>query len=152
MITLAEKHHPSDRPGFLSSESFGLTLPFHFVSAVITPDRQGAMMLRAIATAFGIDTDGNVDTGLINVFYWMGDDGMLRAVVVPRLSHRPHHYLEDEPDRIVVGPGAIDMAGLMITPRPQDYERLDARLVREIYSEVAFADRLPEPIRQHFGL
>ena len=126
--------------------------PFHFVSAVITPDRQGAMMLRAIATAFGIDTDGNVDTGLINVFYWMGDDGMLRAVVVPRLSHRPHHYLEDEPDRIVVGPGAIDMAGLMITPRPQDYERLDARLVREIYSEVAFADRLPEPIRQHFGL
>ena len=98
------------------------------------------------------DTDGNVDTGLINVFYWMGDDGMLRAVVVPRLSHRPHHYLNDEPDRIVVGPGAIDMAGLMITPRPQDYERLDAPLVKEIYSEVAFADRLPEPIRQHFGL
>lgn len=152
LLALTEKSHPSGKPGFLSSESFGLDLPFHFVSAVITPDRQGAMMLRSISSAFGIGPDGNQDPGLINVFYWMGDDGMLRAAVVPRRSHRSHHYFADEPDRIVVAPGAIDMTGLMITPRPQDYERLDTGLIKDIYSEVAFADSLPQPVRQHFDL
>ncbi len=77
---------------------------------------------------------------------------MLRAAVVPRRAHRPHHYFMEGTDRIVVAPGAIDMTGLMITPRPEDFEKLDAATVREIYSEVAFAAELPEAIKTHFGL
>lgn len=152
VISLAEHNHPSDRKGFMSSEEFGLNLPFQFISTVITPDRQGADMMIAIQKAFGIDSDGNRDSGLTNVFYWMGAEGLLRAIVIPRRSHRPHHYFQNEPERIVVAPGAIDMTGLMITPRPEDFEKIDAPTVRDIYAEVAFADRLPQEIKLHFGL
>lgn len=152
LLAVAEMNHPSERTGFMSSEEFGLDLPFHFISAVVTPDSEGARMLMRIASAFGIDADGKIDQGLINVFYWMGADGLLRAAVVPRRAHRPHHYFMEGADRVVVAPGAIDMTGLMITPRPEDFEKLDAATVREIYSEVAFAAELPEAIKTHFGL
>ena len=89
---------------------------------------------------------------LINVFYWMGADRMLRALVIPRRTHRPHHYFLEEPEKVVVAPGAIDMTGLMITPRAVDFEKLDADTVRRIYNEVAFSDALPESVKKHFGL
>lgn len=152
LLDVAEKNHPSSHAGFIDSSAFSLDIPFQFVSAVIPPDRSGAEMLKKISSAFGIDNEGSHDAGLINVFYWMGADGYLRAIVVPRRSHRPHHYFLEGDDRIVVAPGAIDMTGLMITPRKEDFERLDAPTVREIYSEVAFADRLPEEIKAHFEL
>lgn len=152
LLEIAEKHHPSSRHGFMSSADFGLSLPFLFISAVITPDRQGAASLVAIRNAFGVNAEGNPDNGLINVFYWMGADRMLRALVVPRRAHRSHHYFLEGTGRVVVAPGAIDMTGLMITPRSEDFEKLDVDTVRGIYAEVAFADSLPEPIKKHFGV
>lgn len=152
LVQLAEEHHPADRPGFMSSEETGLDLPFHYISAVIPPDIRGARMLRDIAGAFGVDEEGNPDPGLINIYYWMGKERMLRALVIPRRCHRPHHYFLEGPERVVVAPGAIDMTGLMITPRPEDFHKLDSETVRGIYAEVAFADKLPDAVKQHFGL
>lgn len=153
LLALAERNHHASRPGFLSSEQMGIDIPFHFISAVITPDIQGARMLTQISRAFGIDPDtGKPDPGLINVFYWMGDEGMLRAVVVPRRRHRPRQYFLDTPGRIVVAPGAIDMTGLIITPRPEDFNSLDADTVRDIYAQVAFADAIPDSILSHFDI
>lgn len=152
LLALAEENHPSSRHGFMSSEDFGLDLPFHFISAVITPDMEGAHTLMRIPGAFGIDAQGNHDPGLVNVFFWMGSDGYLRAVIVPRRSHRPHHYFAEGSDKIMVAPGAIDMTGLMITPRAEDFNRLDAPTVRQIYAEVAFADAIPGDVRHYFGI
>lgn len=152
LLRVAEVNHPSSRPGFMSSEEFGLDLPFQFVSAVITPDRAGASLLIAIQNAFGVDAHGNRDNGLINVFYWIGADRMLRAMVVPRRAHRPESYFLDDPGRIVVAPGAIDMTGIIITPRQEDFDKLSEETVRRIYTDVAFAHALPDSVKQHFGL
>lgn len=152
LISIAERYQSSQRPGFISSTEFGVDLPFSFISAVVTPDMGGARMLMKITRAFGIDYDGNIDKGLINVFFWMDGNGMLRSIIVPRRCHRPHDYFLEGSDRIVVAPGAIDMTGLMIIPRPEDFGRLDADTVRRIYSEVAFSGEFPPEIRKHFEL
>ena len=44
------------------------------------------------------------------------------------------------------------MAGLVITPRREDFERLDADIMKAIYGEVAFAGTLPTTILKHFRL
>lgn len=153
LMALAERMHQSSRPGFMGSDSTGLDLPFHFVSGVITPDRTGMEALMKTAAAFGIDdTTGLPDRGLVNAFFWIGADGLLRTAVVPRRRHRPACYDADDPTRMVVSPGAIDMAGIIVTPREEDYARLDADKARAIYSEVAFADALPASARQWFGI
>lgn len=153
LIKLVETHHPSDQTRFIESSQLGLDLPFNFISAVIPPDMDGMEMMVKIHRAFGVDLVGNQDSGLINVFFWIGDDRLLRAIVIPRRQHRPHFYFEEEAEkRIVVAPGAIDMTGLLIAPRAEDFDKIDEPTLRQIYSEVAFADTLPESITKHFSL
>ncbi len=152
ILKIAETNHPVSRPGFMDSKDFGLDLPFRFISAIITPDAAGMKALVKIHTAFGIDPEGKTDRGLVNVFFWMGSEGLLHAIVVPRRRHRPHHYFIDGPDRVVVAPGAIDMTGLVITPRREDFDRIDSTLLKEIYSETAYVTELPTAAKTHFGL
>lgn len=152
IVALCERHHPADAPGWKSSEEFGLNLPFHFLSAVISPDMEGMRNLAKVMDAFGVDAEtGKKDTGLVNAFFWISDtDGKLRVAIVPRRAHRPSLYHLPEGERFVISPGAVDMAGLLIVPREEDFDRLDAEVVKRIYAETAFADSLPEEITAHF--
>lgn len=54
-----------------------------------------------------------------------------------RGKHRPDAYYAKGEDRIFISPGAIDMAGVIITPRLADFERLDFDTLRDIYREVS---------------
>ena len=84
---------------------------------------------------------------MMNIVAWRRSEEYL-AVVFPREKHRPDCYGD-----IVVSPGALDMAGLIITPREQDFLQLTAQQAVAILQEVAmtkeaFADlieRLQEP-------
>lgn len=151
LMRLAETLLPSSESDIVFSDEQSLDLPFHFVSAVIRPDEKGIKILSTISTSFGIDSDTcSVDRGLVNSFFWIDNNGILRIVVVPRRKHRPSHYYLD--DNIMVSPGAIDMAGIMITPRENDFNKMDETIMREIYKEVAFAKSLPSEIKHHFAL
>ncbi len=59
-----------------------------------------------------------------------------KLVVFPRAKHRPAYFFLDEPERIMVSPAAVDMSGLIIVPREQDFEKLDEEKIHKIYSEV----------------
>lgn len=146
LLRLVAERHPASCGGFLPSTGFGLELPFHFVSAVVTPDLQGMLTLSKIPEICGLDTYGNPDKGLVNAFFWIGNEGYLRAVVVPRKAHRPACYYAEDDSRMLVSPGAIDMAGLVILPHEHDFDRITSDMMRQIYSETAYADSLPERI------
>ena len=150
LLRLAESLLPADRKSMLFSDETGLDLPFHFVAATISPGMEGSLMLLKLLCTPGLDAEtGKLDTDLRNAFFWIGDDGLLRGLVVPRRAHRPACYDLPEGERMVISPGAIDMAGLMIVPRKEDFDRLDADTAARIYAEVAFADRIPEKIKEH---
>jgi hypothetical protein len=55
----------------------------------------------------------------------------------PRERHRPSCFYAEGAERIIVSPGAIDMAGILITPERSDYDRLGPIEVCQIYSEVS---------------
>ena len=57
-------------------------------------------------------------------------------IVIPRLQHRPHCYSAEGDSRYLISPGALDMCGLIVTPRAEDYERLTAAKATEILCEV----------------
>lgn len=59
--------------------------------------------------------------------------------VMPRSQYRPWQYTAQEPDRhIMISPGTIEMAGVMIAPRQEDYDRLTADDIRDIYKQVSY--------------
>lgn len=149
---LAEEHHDPAEGGLKSSEQMDIDVPFHFISAVVTPDRAGMRTLAHASNAFGIDVEtGKRDKGLVNAFFWIDSRGLLRILIVPRKAHRPACYNAPESERMLISPGAIDMTGLVIVPRKEDFDRINEETLRKIYSEVAFADALPDEIRQYFG-
>lgn len=138
LLRLAEKCHPASRPGLRVSTEFGLYLPFTFFSGVVEPAQAGIPTLMSGLNIGGRRTDGRlVDPALVNTFFWMGSEGLLRFVVVPRTAHRPECYPSDGGEGLMVSPGCIDMAGVVVTPREEDFRRITADDIRRIYKEVA---------------
>lgn len=142
LLALVERHHSLELSAtreekIVDSEELGLRLPFQFFSAVITADEEGLNTLRRIFSITGFDADGRPDGGLSNVIVWKDDAGWIRVVTIPRKCHRPGCYGTGE-GQMMVSPGTVDMAGIVILPREEDFQRItDADLAR-IYSEVAY--------------
>ena len=60
-----------------------------------------------------------------------------RLVIFLRQKHRPNAYFAEGEKKIFISPGAVDMAGVIITPRLIDFFRLDCDTIRSIYQEVS---------------
>ncbi len=76
---------------------------------------------------------------MMNIVCWRADGDYI-SVVFPRRSHRPACYSAEGDARFTVSPGALDMAGLMILPREDDFCRIDADTALAILREVALTD------------
>lgn len=82
---------------------------------------------------------------MMNVVSWRQDDSFLTAVF-PRRCHRPACYHAEGDQQMMVSPGALDMAGLLITPRQTDFERMTAAKAVELLREVTVSDTDMEAI------
>ena len=71
---------------------------------------------------------------MMNVLSWRDNDSFL-TVVFPRKKHRPDCYYKEGDEQLLVSPGALDMAGLLITPREEDFRKLDAEKAVAILKE-----------------
>jgi hypothetical protein len=65
------------------------------------------------------------------------NDGIWRLIIFLRSQHRPAAFFAPGEQRIFVSPGAIDMAGVIITPLINNFQGLDAAQIRGIYREVS---------------
>lgn len=90
---------------------------------------------------------------MLNVLAWRQEDSVV-TILLPREKHRPACYTAScEADRMLISPGALDMAGLVITPRKEDFDRLTPSLLVKTVGEVALGQeafakvlrRLQEP-------
>ncbi len=58
-----------------------------------------------------------------------------RLVVIPRKKHRPACY-GTEPGCMLISPASVDVGGVFITPRPEDFEAFTADTIKNILDEV----------------
>ncbi len=66
---------------------------------------------------------GDETEPMMNIIAWRKGDEYI-SVVIPREKHRPEAYFAEDEAQVVVSPGAIDMSGLIITPREEDFRKL----------------------------
>ena len=76
---------------------------------------------------------------MMNIVAWREGDDFL-SVVFPRKKHRPDCYYADGDEKMLVSPGALDMAGLTIIPRAEDFNRITPNQIRDIIEEVSLSD------------
>jgi len=72
---------------------------------------------------------------MINIVAWRRDEDFL-SVVFPRTKHRPDCYYAEGDEQYIISPGALDMAGLIITPRQEDFDRLTPEKALSILNEI----------------
>lgn len=74
---------------------------------------------------------------MVNVFIWeKTDDSTTCALVIPRSKHRPDCYSAEGEGKMLVSPGALDMAGILVTPREEDFQKINATDIEGIIREV----------------
>jgi hypothetical protein len=72
--------------------------------------------------------------------------GIWTIYVFPRARHRPSCFYADGPERLLVSPGAIDMAGVVVVPEREHFERIDAEQLGRIYHEVSYNEAITNDI------
>ena len=83
----------------------------------------------------------------MNIVAWRdGSEDVI--VVLPRDNHRPACYFEEGDRRMVISPGALDMAGLIITPREEDFNRMSEDKLTSILKEVSIKEKDMENIKE----
>lgn len=90
----------------------------------------------------------------MNVVCWKqpgtgGRPDELITLVFPRKKHRPDCYYAEGEEQILVSPGALDMGGLIITPRKEDFQKLTPERAGNILREVTMTEEELQPVIEH---
>lgn len=71
---------------------------------------------------------------MMNIIAWRKGDEYI-SVVIPREKHRPEAYFAEGDAQMMASPGALDMSGLIITPREEDFRKLTEESATAILQE-----------------
>lgn len=64
--------------------------------------------------------------------------------IFPRKVHRPSQYFAEGKDQILLSPAAVDLGGVLITPREEDFNKISKADVADIFGQVCLdEDDLP---------
>ena len=77
---------------------------------------------------------GDETEPMMNIIAWRKGDEYI-SVVIPREKHRPEAYFAEGDAQVMVSPGALDMSGLIITPREEDFHKLTEESATTILQE-----------------
>lgn len=83
-----------------------------------------------------------------NLLMWKETDDVYYIIVFPRSKHRPDCYFAEDKTKLLVSPGTLDMAGIIVTTREEDFERLTdkdaAAIIKEVGLSAEEADKVVE--------
>ena len=88
----------------------------------------------------------------MNVLACSAANGEFVTIVLPRAAHRPACYYASGDAQRLVSPGALDMAGIVVTPRECDFEAITAdeavAMLREVAMSQGVADSVFEKLKK----
>jgi Domain of unknown function (DUF4922) len=70
------------------------------------------------------------------------DPRLWTVYLFPRAKHRPACFYAEGEQRIIISPGAIDMAGVVVVPDLEHFEKIDGPRIAAIFSEVSLSIEL----------
>jgi len=86
---------------------------------------------------------------MLNVLGWF-TDGVWRCLVFPRKAHRPSCYFREDEGKMLISPASVEMGGLVVAARLEDFERMTEGALRTIFAEVTMPEAEVSQISQRF--
>lgn len=86
--------------------------------------------IRSAKTILNIDEEPMIN---ILSFY---DNELFKVIVFFREKHRPIQYFEEGEKQLLVSPASVDLGGLIITPREEDFNKITKHDIENIFDQV----------------
>jgi len=75
-----------------------------------------------------------------------------QVIIFPREKHRPDFYFFDEPEKILFSPASVDLGGMCVLPRENDFQKITKDLLIKAFKQVSIEEvkyfRLLENIKK----
>ena len=139
---MADAGNTSQRCGLFLLKSYAC--PVFVIRSL--PEEKDSLLCQRLYRALPVHEDETEPR--MNVITWRqaGDESRgdeIITLVFPRKKHRPDCYAEGS---LLVSPGALDMGGLFITPREEDFRKLTPEWAVEILQEVTMTEEELEEV------
>ena len=126
-----------------------------FISIESASKTEVQRALKVLVTALRKITPAIHQEPLMNILaYYINN--RWRIIIFPRHKHRPSYYYSKDNNNMLVSPAAVDLGGLLITPRRKDFEKLNKDLVADIYRQVTstteYFEYLKKKLSESFGV
>lgn len=80
------------------------------------------------------EVNGSEAETKINILAYR-DIPKLYIIIIPREKHRPDIFYHKD-NNLLLSPASIDIGGILVLPREEDYIRIDREIIKDVFSEI----------------
>lgn len=67
------------------------------------------------------------------------ENGEWKIIIFPREKLRPSHFYKEGKNQLIVSPAAVELGGILVLPRQEDYVSISNKIISEIYHEITLS-------------
>ncbi len=79
---------------------------------------------------------------MINIISFYEEEYGWRVIIFLRAKHRPAVFFAEGDEKMLVSPAAIDLGGVCVFPREEDFNRISKEQITEIFKEVFVSEEV----------
>ena len=76
---------------------------------------------------------------MMNILVYRNTENLI-VHIIPRKKHRPEQFFAAGSDKITISPASVDLGGLVITPREEDFDKLTESDISDIFRQVCVGE------------
>ncbi|MBN2165782.1 MAG: DUF4922 domain-containing protein, partial [Marinilabiliaceae bacterium] len=105
----------------------------NYQRSVITFESDNAESMKNVLQKFYRAFNNDLDEEPMMNLIGYKDDGLFLVHWFPRKKHRSSHYFDFGEKQIVVSPASVDLGGVIVTPREEDFYKITKEHVVEMF-------------------
>lgn len=111
----------------------------HYSFYLISGSNRGSIAALFNLVLQALPVNAEAGEAMLNILCNYDDStGIWNLFVVPRIKHRPECYFAEGNDKLLISPASVDMGGVFITPVEDDFNKVTASDLKQIYAEVCY--------------
>jgi len=79
---------------------------------------------------------GTAEEPMMNIFI-LYEHEQWNLLIFPRKAHRPSQFFAEGKEYKMISPGAIDMAGILVLPRKEDFDSVNKEIILDVFRQVS---------------
>lgn len=99
-------------------------------------------ILDSVFTSFYVKFSGyhpDKPEPMLNILAYFYPDGWI-IHIIPRKIHRPAQFFLEGDGKILLSPASVDLGGVIITPREEDFHKIGSKDIMDIFDQVCLSD------------